>query len=262
MTSANDSSLLSVLQKRSRVLALLVGATRTKPELVDELGVSRSTVDRAVRELDERGLVSRSDGGFSATLTGRLANDAYTEFCDQIRVLAETSDLLTHLSADAELNLCVLTGAEVVEAEQPAPYKPASRLEEYIRRATSVRALTRAIVSSPIPEALHEGVTERGVAFESVYTEPVAEFLRTNRRDERHEMVETGHYRVYETDALPFGLMLFEEPDRCVVCINVYDDTNDLRGVIVNDTPEAVAWAEDLFETYRAAATDVTDAFE
>lgn len=261
MTSASDSSLLAVLQKRSDVLALLVDSPRTKPNLVGELDVSRSTVDRAVRELDERGLVKRTDGGFAATLTGRLAHDAYREFHDQMRVLSDTGDLLRLLDADAELDLCVLTGAEVVEAEQPAPYKPVSRLEEHIERATDVRALARAIVSRRLADALHEGVTERGATFECVYTESVAEFLRTDRWDERHEMVATGNYRMYETSDLPFGLVLLEEPDRTVVCLNVYDDTNDLRGVVVNDAPEAVSWARSLFESYRDDAVDVTDAF-
>ena len=261
MTSASDSSLLALLQKRSYVLALLVGETRAKPELVGELDVSRSTVDRAVRELVERGLVRRSNGGFTATLPGRLAHDAYSEFHDQIRVLAETSDLLKCLSAHAELDLCVLTGADVVEAEQPAPYKPASRLEEHIGRATSIRTLSRALTSIRVADLLHEAVTERGVPVEAVYPESVVEFMRTERWDERHEMAASGNYQVYETDDLPFGLLLLEESDRTTVCVSIYDDTNDLRGVVVNDTPEAVSWAQTLFEAYRDDAVDITDTF-
>lgn len=48
---------------------------------------------------------------------------------------------------------------------------------------------------------------------------------------------------------------------RRVAILSVYDDTYDLRGLIVNDSPEAVAWADSIVDWYRRKGEEITDTF-
>jgi len=63
----------AVLADRAGVLRRLAEGPVHKRDLVDELGHSRRTVDRAITELESVDLVERCDEGFSATTAGRLA---------------------------------------------------------------------------------------------------------------------------------------------------------------------------------------------
>jgi predicted transcriptional regulator len=58
----------------------LLDSPKAKLELVDELDSSRSTVDRAIRELETLGLIERSPRGCKPTLCGQRAIQHYSRF--------------------------------------------------------------------------------------------------------------------------------------------------------------------------------------
>ena len=64
----SPSDVRQLLSQRADILSTLLRSERTKGELTDTLDVSRSTVDRGVRQLESTGLVRRSGGTVTATL--------------------------------------------------------------------------------------------------------------------------------------------------------------------------------------------------
>ena len=79
---------IDLVAKRVDLLEALAAGPRYKPALVEATGDSRSTVDRAIRELEAAGLIERTDEGFWATLAGRLAAERYRAFvAEETRVL-------------------------------------------------------------------------------------------------------------------------------------------------------------------------------
>lgn len=254
------SELREVVTQRGDFLEELVGETRRKPDLSEALAVSRSTVDRALRSLEEAGLVTRVDGGFTATVSGRLAARAYTEYCEQMETLAETGGLLENLDPECDPPQAMLRGADVMLARQPAPYRPATELESFLHDADRVLGLSRSISSSSTSELLARRVQE-GMEYEVVYDTTLAEFLARGRGSERAEMVDTGRFEAYATDGLPYGLFVFEREEGTVAALVVYDDSDDLRGVLVNDREEAVEWARERWRSVRDEAMPVTETF-
>ncbi|MEF8777864.1 MAG: winged helix-turn-helix domain-containing protein, partial [Natronomonas sp.] len=65
--------LIDILRKRSLFLELLADTSLDQRDLRDELGVSRSTVYKALQELTDAGLVTEYDGKYTLTGFGRLA---------------------------------------------------------------------------------------------------------------------------------------------------------------------------------------------
>ena len=76
---------LEVLLQRVEVLERLVEGPSYRRDLSDELGVSRSTIDRAVRELEELQFVENCRDGVRATAAGRNAIDHLANFQDRTR---------------------------------------------------------------------------------------------------------------------------------------------------------------------------------
>lgn len=70
---ADPSDHRDVIARRLEFVAALSDGPCQRPELVEELDHSRSTVDRAIAELESAGYVERVTGGYAATGTGRLA---------------------------------------------------------------------------------------------------------------------------------------------------------------------------------------------
>jgi predicted transcriptional regulator len=245
---------------RGEFLDELVGVHRRKPALADELSVSRSTVDRALRQLEQAGLVTRVDGEFTATLPGRLAAKTYGEYREDVGTIAETSDLLCNLDPECNVSRRMLRGADVMVAQQPAPYRPATELKSYVHGASRVLGLSRSITNSSTSDLLAARVKE-GMEYHVVYDTTLAQFLSRGRGKERAEMVETGHFEAYATDGLPYGLFIFEREDQTVVALVIYDDTDDLRGVFLNDTEEAIEWAREVWHSVRETAMPITETF-
>lgn len=64
---------VDLVADRYEFLTELAEEPARKPEIVDRTDTSRSTVDRAIRELTEADLVERTEGRYVTTTFGRLA---------------------------------------------------------------------------------------------------------------------------------------------------------------------------------------------
>jgi predicted transcriptional regulator len=322
--------ILDTVLRRAGVLGALVDGPLDKRSLVDAVDVSRSTVDRAVRELESLGLVRRDDGRQVATLAGRLVYRSLQQYHTRTEAVLQASDLLVHLDPDCGIDTRLLSGASQCAAEQPAPFLPAERLEQLVVDAGRVHALVRSITDARSLRIVREAVLD-GTSYEAIYTADVARHVRESYAEQRRRMVATDNYWAFETERLPFGLLLAYESDprpgrqglprgasvatrdgaasrsaasrslqpdpgadgdgdgdgaaadatsrsdasgergsatvdgppapAATVGVAVYDEGNDLRGAIFNDSPAAVAWAEETYRARREAATEITQTF-
>lgn len=254
MSDGWGSDLLAVVERRSDVLAALAAPTR-KRALVAELDNSRSTVDRAVRELEALDLAIRDDGGYRRTVGGRLALELYEEVLADLDGVAAAGDLLAVLEPDAPMSPAVLRGATVERAEPPSPSEALDPVVALFEEAEEIRGLSKAATR---PGALVEQFERRigeGASFEYVFTDRMAEYLRSNYADEIAALRATDDFEAYRTDeSIPYGLGLAVDGDRHHTFLALYDDDHALQGTILTDTPEAYNWAERIYERYRAAA--------
>lgn len=104
---------VDLVSKRSGYLDALAEGSRTKAELVQGLGDSRSTVNRAVAELVEAGAVEELPGECRLTLAGRLAAETFAEFRARTRGIASAENLLAAMTTDTEFGIEMTTGADV-----------------------------------------------------------------------------------------------------------------------------------------------------
>lgn len=251
------ADLLAVLSRRESLLRSLTDSPRSKRELVESLDVSRSTVDRAIRELQSEGVVERRDGGYALTLPGRILLEQYREFEQVVAGVDEAGELLSVLPADAELPPEMLADLEVTKSERTTPYRPVERFFELVEDAEAIRILSTAI-GPQFVDAIHEQITEEGMAYTVAATESIVERLVSEYTRQLSEALATGHMELRELAAdPPFTVAVLELPTATYAGVILYG-SEGARGFLCNDAADAVAWANAYIDRHMERATPIT----
>jgi predicted transcriptional regulator len=254
MAAPHPGDFLDVMRRRGELLRAIGPEGAAKRALESRLDVSRSTIDRGIRELEAKDLVERTDDGYRQTLTGRIALADYEAFTSRIEGLCEGSELLTKLPADADLSPAMLAGADVVESTRTAPGRPARTLYDVIERADSVRGFSPSV--HPQQVETFDRRVEAGMDLELVLTDAVIERILAVYADPEEVRRDLSQNRVtvFRTDAeFPYSLTLSDVDGRTVAGVMVYVEGGP-QGCLVNDSEAAVEWAERRYERARDRA--------
>jgi len=245
---------LDLLARRAELLRLLRDGPTAKPELADALGVSRSTVDRAVRQLEARGFVERSGGGgVSLALKGRLALDSYEAFAADLAGLDAADGAIDALPDDARVAPALFRDATVVESTGVAPQRPTEAYLSLAEDATRIRGYASRLLDSTVP-ALRDRVVDDGLELDLVVDPDVLDALLGAHGDAVADALDTGRLTLREgSDGLAYSLMLVDEPKRTRACALLYDESGH-TALVHNDDPAAVEWAEGVYESLRDGA--------
>lgn len=259
MTQPDPTEVMAVVARRGTVLRAVDASGVPKRDLVDTLSVSRSTVDRAVRELEAIGFIERTDdGGYRRTLPGRLALSEFDQFASRIDGLVSSVDVLSLLPTDAPFDSRILEDATVVVAERHSPLVPIEHLSDLVDRATHADAIAPAVLPQQV-DVYHRNFVQGGLTARLVVTSVVVERLVSAYGTELGESLETGQLTVRQSDeSIPYSLVVAETDQGPEMGLLVYADSG-VRGFVGNDSPEAVEWARDLVDHYWESATPIPE---
>lgn len=246
--SGSASQPVGLVARRRDLLVALREGTVDKPGLVDTLGVSRSTVDRAVRELESANLVFRDGNHVSLTTTGRVLLRGYCWLEAVAAGVDRASDLLSHIPDTGVPHPTLFDGATIIEATQAVPTKPLDVLEEYLQEATYVDSVTLSVVPRMV-KAFQTAVVEEGVSIRMMMPEPVVTQLVNSHQSALSSGLDAGADLRETTTTPPFGLVRFESENDSWAALLSYGD-GGLRGLIGNDSPQAVAWADTYLDRW------------
>jgi tetratricopeptide (TPR) repeat protein/DNA-binding transcriptional ArsR family regulator len=259
-----DSEKLDVLTRRSAVLRRLADAPAHVRDLVDEMDQSRSTVNRALNELEAVDLVERTDEGYAATLAGRFALEGLAEFREELDDVVAARPVTDPLPADSPLERPAVVGSEAHLATEPTPYRPLERFHGDLADATRYRAALPVLDDPRQARLLYEHVVTEGNPAELVVSPELLRALRTQFPRRMARMAETDGFRLLVGEVPPFLLGLVEADDgtgpATTVHAIVFNDSGGVHGLLANDAPGAVRWATDRYRAVRAAADERTDA--
>jgi predicted transcriptional regulator len=258
--AATATDLLGLAQRRHEYLTLLADGPRHKRDVIDELGDSRSTVDRAIEALREAGLVARTaDGAWTVTTKGDVLRGTVERTREAAGAIATADDLLEYLPCDEPVPAALFQDAIVERAEGPTPLAIAERVRDNMVAADSVRGFAAADHGTGVKESAFESVFgDESFEFAYVFDESLVEGLAAD--DGRYrELCDRPNATGAVYDGLPFGLLLADVDDETRMTLIVYDDQRVVRGQITTTDYCAVAWGEDVFQRYLAAGTDLRE---
>jgi len=247
---------VETVQERREFLDAVREHSRDKRSLVAATDVSRSTVDRALRELESHGLVERADGEYRATAYGDLLAGEFAGLLDTAAAAWEIRDVLGKLPAEElGFELSRLADADVTTPTSADPTAPMQRVAELKQDATRVRSLA----SGRSPGALDAHEDAAGSDdhhFASVCSTDLLAWAANEpeRREQVAGLLDADSVAVYAYDGdIPFPVGITEN----VVFFGV-ESAEGAPVALVETTDERVReWAVEAFETRREAATEL-----
>lgn len=251
----DQSELIQLIHRRANLLATLSTGASEKPELVDELAVSRSTVDRALRELRVHSLVDRTDDGYVATVPGRMAAAEHEAAMSGLTAAHEARDVLDHLPTDAPMDPVFLRDADVQVPRPPAPHHPLEDLGTRVVAADRYRGFASALLEARYVDEMRNRVLAGDIDLEIIYSTELATYLAEVHTESLQEVLDDDTATMYVSDEIPYelGILGGDSPGAFVMAI---DEDAAFKGLIVNDSPAAIEWAEDLYERIRSDASE------
>lgn len=255
MAADDVGDVLKLLSKRRAFLASLADEPKEKPELAADCGVARSTVGRAIRELEMAGLVDRGDDGFELTVSGRLVVDQFQEFEHAVDAICGIDEWLSTLPRSDLIPPSMFVGGEVTQSDIHAPDKAMHETVDLVSNASRVRGVSPAVHQAYV-ETFQERIQQDGLETELVFSADALTELATTYAD--YIMEDADGVTIYQIDELPpLGLMLVDHEDgTSEASFGIYTE-NGVQVVVRNTNPNAVAWLREEFESYRAQATEI-----
>lgn len=240
------SAVANVLAKRTPLLTALADGPTDQRGLREELGVSRSTVYKALKELEDVGLVEQRTSGYGLTGFGRLAWQRHDAYLARLQRLDGAERLLNGLPADRQYPPSLFERGHIVAPGRHAPERPLERMESLAQTADQLRCLSPAGMPRYL-EATHERVeaTDQTV---TLVIESAALSRLTDSYDRFNEALEQPGLDIRTAaEQLPFAVMLFDDDQ---VGLFAYDD-GSLLGAAFSSDPDAVQWGRAVFERAR-----------
>lgn len=242
----------TVVLQRWEVLDRLRKATADKRTLVEDVDCSRSTVNRAIRELESVDMVEHIDGEYEVTPLGETVASRFEEVMETIELRTQFKPFLHWVPEDEfDLELQHLRDAELLLPKPGDPYAMINQHVDIVSRTTDHNCVLPLIGLHALT-AGHEQVVENGAHVELVVAPKAADALQfdSDYAELTEEMAATGRFRLYRYDGtIPYFVGLFDN----TVQIGV-DDDGEPRALVETDNPEVQEWAATTIQDYKRQA--------
>ncbi len=231
----------------------------TKRTLVADLPYARSTVDRAVRELEQAGLIQRTATGYATTDIGEWITTRYRVTREAIEDVLAVRDLLHYLPTDEVFPPALFAGINIERAERTVPYHLLEGLREHLVTADRVSAVFPTLPTPQFLSVCHHRVVQHGMTLELITTPTLADTLTDEFPRLLTEMVAAtaGSATTFTGTPPPFGLILSTTDAGLGGSILVYDDHQSVVGALHADSDAALAWIKDYYEHIHEQATEM-----
>ncbi len=259
MTQHTPLGIISLVTKREPILRAVHADGIRKRELVEQLRVSRSTVDRGIRELENVGLLARTSDGYRRTLFGELLLSEYDRFATQTQSLLAGQELLADLSPAHELDPVVFQDATIITASKHNPHEPISAFCSL----TGTARWTQTVFPSVFPQLLDQWVElcdQQMIRADIVLSEPAVGTLVSSHTDSLETLLAEPRVRLHQIETEPAcGLVVAEDDSSATGGLIVLDERGGPRAFIETDTDEAVSWLRDRITDQLMQSTPLSE---
>ena len=255
-----DVEYLSRSPNRVMILGTLTKGPYSRRDLAELTEISRTTLDRIINELEERGWVQRTnDGNYVGTPTGTHLMDQVRPFLDSVEAIRRLDEAVAWLPADElSIGLHHFSDASVLRPEQDDPMETVDYFTDLIRDTAEFRVLTHLAPPGPLSRTMRDRINAGQLNAEYVLTDELIKYLREQpeRRERWRDIIEGGADVFGGQAPIPCNVWIFDE----IVLIKKSspEPIQDSYGVPIQSENETVrSWAYDLIDSHRADATHI-----
>lgn len=243
--------LIKTLLQRTDIMAALSERPRERYELADDLDAAKSTVYKGVSQLEAHGLIERGSDGLHPTLFGGIVYQRYSH----LEEAADFESLLSAIPATDAFDPVVLDGATVVMPDSHSVDRHLLHAERLERDATHIRGFTPLLSSNSV-SLYRQKAVEDHADIELVLEADTVRHIASSYPTAAEEIGEQETFQLWVTnEEFPFGLFILTDDGGETHLFVEVVGADGLRGLISNNSEASLAWAEDVYERYRRAAT-------
>jgi predicted transcriptional regulator len=248
-------SIIDAATRRIEFLECLLEQPKDKRMLVDDIGMSRATVDRGLRELENAGLIKYTDGRFTLSTIGKITEYGLFDIIETIELGQRLRPFLRWVSYDDfDIDIHLLADAELLLPEPGDPWAMMNRHVQVLKETDNGRVV-QPVTSLYAMEAAYERIVNAGATGASVVESSVADTFQTNSNYTElvEGMIATGRFDLYVYGGnIPYFIGVFDE----IVQIGA-DKNGEPRAILETDSAKVLKWAENKYEEYRQQAKPV-----
>lgn len=237
------------LLRRVPMLEALADGALDRRELEDQLGISRATSHRFTRWLGDRGLIERFDGEFFPTELGKAITESTTEFKTEVTTAFQLAPVLEAMDGTGSpVPLPAFDDATVTSPVHGDPHGPMMRYVSLVEGTSTLRGFDTWTIAPTYMDVIQDRILD---GMETVLIDPVSvvEDIMDRYPERCVEVCVSGNFTVRLHDSLPFGLAIFDDRIGIAVCD---PETSALDAFVDTDSPDARAWAENVYESYKS----------
>jgi predicted transcriptional regulator len=247
---------LETVIKRIKFLETLYEKPKDKPALAEELGMSRSTVDRGIRELETAGLTRYTNGEFTLTTIGEITVSGLFDLIGTIEQRQRLNPFLKWVpDGTFDIDIDLVSDADLLVAEPGDPWSMINRHVELVKTMDDLRALLP-FTGLHAHEAGHKQVVEHGAGGELVVEPKIIDIHMSEPKyaDLSEEIIATGRFDYFEyPEQLPYALAIIKNTVQIVV-----SEGDEPRALLESDSPEVKNWAEEKYDEYKQQSEKIT----
>lgn len=244
----DDVAFLARSETRVGVLRALGERPCERRKLATATDTPRSTLGRALGELEDRGWIERDGRVYEITTAGSLVLERFVPLLDTVSVLQNLGDAVELLPLDeTELDVEDLVDARFVTPTQMDPTAPFDYGIEKLQEATRFRCVAR---TAPVRyvEAIHEGVmTERFTAECVLDGTYIADLGDDHESSERWRKISDTPSTVRGSEEpIPFVLLVLDDTVHLWLC----DENGENQGLLESTNSAVISWASATVDRY------------
>ena len=259
-TALDDVEFLARSPHRVDVLESLAAGPVTRPDLLEETGISQPTLGRVLKSLEERGWVERRGRAYALTALGELLIEAFDDLLDTVETIQALDDVVPLLPTDElEFDLRRLGSAAVFTPRSGDVLRHVRRVQTVFAEADRLRLVVDTIAPDSLEHLHHRLVTsaDEDALVESILTTAALEMAFSSPELVAwiRDLLRSDQAPIYRYDGtIPLPLALADG-----TAILVTTDEHGLPAAVIESTDEVVRdWVEAELDAYRAAATALT----
>lgn len=246
----DDVEFLARSDHRVDALAALANQPRSRAELRELTGASRSTIGRTLREFDDRHWIRRDGHRYEATQLGAFVVTGLQDLTDRLETERTLREVWQWLPIEeGGFTIEMAADAVVTVAETDDPYRPVNRFVSLLRETTRFRVVGFELaLLEPCKDELSRQIVD-GMQTEIIDPPSVARHILSTYPEHCSAPRGSGNLTVrLHDDVPPYGVAIF---DRRIGISGHNPESGTVRVLIDTDTPAAREWAESTYDSYR-----------
>lgn len=247
-----EHDLIHLFSRRADLIECIREDVQDKRELEGIIGISRSTLNRRLNELEEAHLIKRKNGRYVVTSIGETA---YQMYLQTFKPVSESLPILKHIPDSIYIPPAVLHDAEVINSELPDPELPFNHLEKLVKSGAEIKGVSPVTVSRFI-QLFTSQASKEELSLDLIFSQECIDYLSERFQEQMAPIRQSSNCTLFETkEQPPFNLIIV---DGVGMWLGIHDQKGGLRGAILNNSNEAIKWALSIYQQELENSNQVT----